>query len=173
MEDNMFVPSVGVVLLYEDAKAPARATALSACYDLFSYLKEGTVVTVYDGYNTKYEFVVGPEQELYIPPFCRCLVPTGIKFRIPPSYSIRVHPRSGNSLKYGLTLANCEGVIDADYPEQTYVLLKNDSFVTRAISHLDRIAQMELVEVIDISLSIVEDFGPISDRISGLGSTGK
>jgi dUTP pyrophosphatase len=43
------------------------------------------------------------------PPQERALIPTGLIFDIPEGYSIRIHPRSGMALKYGLILANCRG----------------------------------------------------------------
>jgi dUTP pyrophosphatase len=94
-------------------------------------------------------------------------------FDIPESYSIRLHPRSGLALKQGLTLANCEGVIDSDYINPLFVAILSTSAVEATIKDGDRIAQLELV--LNVNASIVETYNPPqqkSSRTGGFGSTG-
>lgn len=54
-----------------------------------------------------------PLTMLRLEPGSRALIPTGIFTAIPEGYEIQVRPRSGLSLKKGLTCANCVGTIDA------------------------------------------------------------
>jgi dUTP pyrophosphatase len=90
------------------------------------------------------------------------------------SRSIRLHPRSGVALKYGLILANCEGVIDEDYVNETQLIVLNTSDEIMKVYHGDRIAQGELVryEQFDIE-EIWQQPTQKSNRVGGFGSTGK
>ena len=45
----------------------------------------------------------------------RKLIPTGLKMELPHGYEAQVRPRSGMSIKHGITLVNCVGTIDEDY----------------------------------------------------------
>jgi len=63
-------------------------------------------------------------------------VPTGLIFDIPLGFSLRIHPRSGLSYRRGISLSNCEGVIDSDYVEQTFVSVINNSDVTFVLEPL-------------------------------------
>jgi dUTP pyrophosphatase len=101
------------------------------------------------------------------------MVPTGLILDIPEGHSVRVHARSGLSLKQGLVLANAEGVIDSDYVEELMVLIWNISDNAINIHTGDRIAQAELIK--DETYSIVETAarpGVKTSRVGGMGSTG-
>ena len=163
---------IGIDFVYKDTKIPLKATEKSSCYDVFSYLKTGTVVTVYNGYNEKQKIQL-TEDRITILPFCRYLIPTGCKFWIPAEHSLRIHPRSGGPLKQGLSIPNCEGIIDEDYPEQTYAIIANWSFMTATIEHHERVCQIELVSVLDFGFFETKvELVPFTDRVSGLGHTG-
>jgi dUTP pyrophosphatase len=86
---------------------------------------------------------------------------------------MRLHPRSGLAWKQGISLANAEGVIDADYIQETFVCVLNMTDVSHVIKHGDRIAQLELVPVWDLRFEEV-DVAPSqkTDRQGGFGSTG-
>ena len=173
----------------EDVSGPEFATSDSACFDVRAYLAPGNTiyagqtpkVVVYGMDNKKEERDVKcwaqPKSQ-----FCcgfelfpgeRALVPTGLIFDIPVSYSVRLHMRSSISLKKGLTMPNGEGIIDSDYYHQTYVMVYNASADTVRIWHGDRIAQGELVR--NESYDIIEtDVMPEqkTERVGGFGSTG-
>jgi len=111
--------------------------------------------------------------QIVVQPGDRVMVPTGLIFDIPEGYSVRLHARSGMSLKQGLVLANAEGVVDSDYVQEVMVLIHNISQNQLVIKSGDRIAQAELVE--DVKYSIVESAarpGVKTNRIGGMGSTG-
>jgi len=112
-------------------------------------------------------------QYITLMPSERALVRTGLTFNVPQGYSVRIHPRSGMALKYGLTLANCEGVVDEDYTYETKLIMINTSTDPVRIYDRDRIAQGELVKYEQPTLiEIYTEPSLKSDRIGGFGSTG-
>lgn len=159
--------------LRDDVAVPQVQTATSACFDLQAYLKSQTL-TAYNKWNEKStftsdEFCVG----IRVEPGERVLVPTGLVLDIPHGYSVRIHPRSGVSLKQGLTLINAEGVVDADYVDELFVPLYNASGISVQLKHGERIAQGELVQC--AQYEIVETLtrpAQKTDRAGGFGSTG-
>lgn len=172
--DELFVVKrkmVGVFKLKETAIIPTRATEKSACYDLYACLDVFDEVVCYTDFNSKIYLNV-TDGKLEVLPHHRCLIPTGCKFLIPEGYSLRIHPRSGLSLKNGIRLSNCEGIIDQDYTDPTFILISNDSEKPFVVRHGDRLAQMEIFEVTEIEFKEVADFGAFTDRSGGLGSTG-
>lgn len=151
---------------------PKFGTKQAACFDLSLQSGGKTYYTGYNMYNASFtrEFSNGA---IRIMPGDRVLVPTGLIFDIPEGYSVRIHPRSGTSLKQGLILANLEAVIDSDYVHETFVLLTNTSQVDHTINNGDRIAQAELVKKEEYVLwEIFNAPSQKTDRIGGLGSTG-
>lgn len=172
VELSTTIPLVGIWKIYKDAKKPQKMTEEAACYDFFAYLKKDMVIVYYDGYNEKKSELI-KEDGINIKPFCRYLIPTGCKFLIPKGNSLRIHPRSGNGLKRGLSIPNCEGIIDSDYPEQTYIILANYTFCETFIKHYDSLCQIELNNTLDFQFYDLDaDFGQMTNRVSGLGSTG-
>jgi dUTP pyrophosphatase len=87
------------------------------------------------------------DQEITIPPGHREVIPTGMVIALPAGYEAQIRPRSGLALKYGITLVNSPGTIDADYRGEIKLLMINhgeDSFVVR---RGDRVAQMVINQV--------------------------
>ena len=76
----------------------------------------------------------------------RKLIPTGIKIQLPPGYEAQVRPRSGLAVKYGITVLNAPGTIDADYTGEVMVILANLSLDTFSIDPGDRIAQLVIAK---------------------------
>lgn len=87
------------------------------------------------------------QQKLTIEPGKRALVPTGLCFEIPAGYEIQVRPRSGLAFKYGVTVLNAPGTIDADYRGEVKVLLANFGESLFVIQRGDRIAQLVTARV--------------------------
>ena len=88
------------------------------------------------------------EEPIILKPLERKLIPTGIKIELEKGYEAQIRPRSGLSIKHGLTLINCVGPIDEDYRGEICVGLINHSKVDFKISRGDRIAQMAIMEVL-------------------------
>ena len=152
-------------------KMPAKQTAQSACFDL-SF--QGYGHKQYTGFSRSNKPITRiMNQQILLTPGDRIAVPTGLIMDIPKGYSVRVHARSGLSLKQGLILANAEGVIDSDYVEEVMVLLHNVSDNNITINNGDRIAQAELIK--DAEYEIIESAirpGVKTSRTGGMGSTG-
>lgn len=157
---------------HPDVNLPSFATKQSACFDMSfqSIGKRG-----YEGYNVFNKKLLRPFKDgnLYIHSRDRIMVPTGIILDIPVGYSVRLHSRSGLSLKSGVVLANAEGVIDSDYVQEVFVLLYNMSDNGLMINNGDRICQAELIkdEKYDIEETQTQPTTK-TDREGGFGSTG-
>ena len=52
-------------------------------------------------------------EPMTLQPLERKLVPTGLKIELEHGYEAQVRPRSGLSIKHGITLINCVGTIEA------------------------------------------------------------
>lgn len=157
---------------HADVTLPKFATAGSACFDL-AFQSAGKIE--YSGFNKQNAPFTRriSEGKIVLMPGDRILVPTGYIFDIPEKHSVRIHARSGLSLKQGLVLANSEAVIDSDYVEETMIMLTNISDNQLTISNGDRIAQAEMIKNEEYILWETQD-RPVkkTERDGGLGSTG-
>ena len=164
--------------LSDDVPVPAYGTSLSACFDL-SFQPTGRYsIQGYDKWNNEIDRMCY-SGSIEILPGDRILVPTGLVMRIQesargiPFHSIRLHARSGMSLKQGLVLANAEGVVDVDYQKEIFVMLTNISAVPATIKTGDRIAQAEVVTNKIVLFQLVDKQPEsYSERDGGFGSTG-
>lgn len=162
-------PTIVVQRLHDDATIPARATEGSAGYDLAAYLR-GPTVRCSDG--TRQWEAAPVDATLEIPPGVTVLVPLGFKARLPDGYEAQIRPRSGTSFKKGLQLPNAPGTIDADFPDEWMVLMRNPNPHPVSVAHGERIAQMVLhrFEVLPFEEGEV---GLTTSRTGGFGSTGR
>ncbi len=67
-------------------------------------------------------------------PLERTLIPTGLKIELEHGYEAQIRPRSGLSIKHGITLINCVGTIDEDYRGEVCVPVVNLSNETMRLS---------------------------------------
>ena len=101
------------------------------------------------------------------------LIRTGIAIHIKdPGYAGMIIPRSGLG-KRGVVLGNLVGLIDSDYQGEIKVLLWNRGNDIVQIDHMDRIAQLVIVPVVQAQFEIVEHFEQSQRGQGGFGSTGK
>lgn len=112
-------------------------------------------------------------QEVVLKPFERALVPTGIKIAIPRGYAGFVQPKSGLALKEGLSIVNTPGLIDSGYRGEVGVILINldpqkEAFIARG----QKIAQLVIQKVEEVSLEEVEFLDETERGAGGFGSTG-
>jgi len=113
--------------------------------------------------------------DLIIPAGQRARIPTGVWIdsvdwsAVPAGQipELQIRARSGLAFKFGLTLANGIGTVDADYPDEIGVLIANQGDKDFTVNRGDRIAQMVLVLVHRIPELAV---GAL--RQGGFGSTG-
>lgn len=166
--------AITLELLHQDAKAPERATEDSAGYDLFAYLTHRTVQC--SGPDGTWELPTFRDREkklsyFEVPPDATAMIPLGFKAKLPSGCEAQIRPRSGTTFRKGLLIPNAPGTIDADYPEEWMVLVRNPGSRPVRIEHGERIAQMVLsrYEVLPIEVGKV---GQSTRRIGGFGSTG-
>lgn len=111
-------------------------------------------------------------EPIFLKPFQRALVPTGIAVEIPPGYEAQIRPRSGLAIRHGITLLNTPGTIDADYRGEIKVILINLGEEDFVINRGDRIAQMVICPVMIVELEEVEELSTTHRSDGGFGSTG-
>ena len=100
------------------------------------------------------------------------LIPTGLAISIPIGYEAQIRPRSGLALKYGVSVLNSPGTIDADYRGQLGVVLINHGIDDFHINHGDRIAQIIFAPIVQAVWKQVTDLDVSSRDVNGFGSTG-
>ena len=97
---------------------------------------------------------------------------TGIYLGIPHGYEGQVRPRSGLALKYGITVLNTPGTIDADYRGEICVILVNLSDTPFTVHDGDRIAQIVFSKYEKCSLKAVDQLSETDRGSGGFGHTG-
>lgn len=112
------------------------------------------------------------EENIILQPMERKLIPTGLKMEIPIGYEAQIRPRSGLSIKNGITLINCIGTIDADYRGEIKIPLINLSQEVFTIKNGDRIAQMVIMPIIQPQIQVVDELTHTQRQEGGFGSTG-
>lgn len=139
--------------LHPDAVIPKYATMGSAGFDLVAI------------------------EDVNIPAAMTVLIKTGLSVEIPQGYELQIRPRSGNSLKTMLRVANSPGTVDSDYRGEVCVIGWNadmrDQFDTIRIKKGDKIAQGVISAVYLVEFEEVEDLSDTARGAAGFGSTGK
>lgn len=110
---------------------------------------------------------------LILEPGAWAAVPTGLALEIPLGFEVQVRPRSGLALKYGITVLNAPGTIDADYRGELKVLLVNHGKTPYKVEPGDRIAQLVVGEVVPAIVVEAEALGASVRGAGGFGSTGR
>lgn len=112
------------------------------------------------------------DKPITLDPGDRQLIPTGFKMALPEGYEAQIRPRSGLAIRNGITMLNSPGTIDADYRGEVKVIAINHGQESFEIKHGDRIAQMIISPVIQLSFTEVEDLPETERGDGGFGSTG-
>ena len=136
--------------LRPQAILPRRATPESAGLDLCACLEEPVTIR----------------------PFELVRIPTGLAAALPAGTVGLVYPRSGLASKFGVTLANCVGVIDSDYRGELLVAMTNDSQTDYTIQPGDRIAQLVVTPILLPEPVEAEELDSTVRGEGGFGSTG-
>lgn len=119
------------------------------------------------------DLTAGIDEPMLINPLERKLVATGIIIELPQGYEAQVRPRSGLSIKHGITLVNCVGTIDEDYRGEVCVPLINLSDKPYTVEPGERIAQMIISPVEKVQIEEIEEYTLTARASGGFGSTGK
>ncbi len=158
-------------------------------------LEEGVKLPVY-AHETDAGLDIYAREEITINPGETIIIPTGIKCAIPEGYAILIQPRSGQSAKTKLRIANSPGLIDSGYRDDIGVIIENIEppfkdidyefndngeihiksilhGLSYTIAKGQRFAQMRLVQVPKAEFIQVKSVGEIGeDRGGGFGSSG-
>lgn len=106
-------------------------------------------------------------------PLERTLIPTGLKIELEHGYEAQIRPRSGMSIKHGITLINCVGTIDEDYRGEVCIPVVNISNEEYTIQPDERIAQMVISKYEQAKIEVVTELSDTQRGSGGFGSTGK
>lgn len=113
------------------------------------------------------------DEVITVMPLERVMVPTGLFVEIPSGYEIQVRPRSGLAAKYGITVLNSPGTIDADYRGEIKVILVNLSSTPYILNPEERLAQLVLAKYDQIEWEEALELSETERGAGGFGSTGK
>lgn len=132
---------------WEQIELPKRGTALSAGYD----------------FHLPYSTAIGANP---------ILIPTGIRCKIEPGWCLMLFPRSGLGFKYGMSLSNSVGIIDADYYHA-----QNEGHMMAKMYTRHKIACLEqgdrFMQGIFLPIGDASNGNSTEERFGGFGSTGK
>ena len=108
-------------------------------------------------------------EPIVLKPLERTLIPTGLKIELEHGYEAQIRPRSGLSIKHGITLINCVGTIDEDYRGEVCVPVVNLSNETYTIQPAERVAQMVIAKVEQAEIQVTVE---LTDTVRGAGGFG-
>lgn len=158
---------------------PTKSTELAGAYDLTA---RGIIAWVTnDNIHLPKEELEASEEAfrnglpIKLNPFHRICIDTDLQVAdVPEDFKGDVKPRSGLALKYGITVLNSPGLIDADFRDNIGIILMNTSNVPFEINFNDRIAQFEPRVGYEFEIVSTETITePKSSRNGGFGSTGR
>ena len=112
------------------------------------------------------------DNPIFLAPMERVLVPTSLYIALPAGYEAQIRPRSGLSIKKGISVLNSPGTIDADYRGEIKIILANLSSQEVKIEDGERIAQMVISKHESIQWNEVEILDETERGSGGFGSTG-
>lgn len=112
------------------------------------------------------------DEPIVLLPLERSVVKTGLFIALPVGFEAQVRPRSGLAAKFGVTVLNTPGTIDADYRGEIGVILVNLSNQPFTVQDGDRIAQLVIAEHAVVEWNEVNVLQDTSRGAGGFGSTG-
>ncbi len=142
---------LNIVKLREDAVLPEYKTVGAAGADLYAAIDEPVVLE----------------------PMERSIISTGLAMSIPEGYEVQIRARSSLSTKFGITMINGIGTIDADYRGEVGVPLVNLGQENFTVEPGMRIAQMVLARYAVADWNQVEVLDETVRGTGGYGSTGE
>ena len=102
----------------------------------------------------------------------RAAVSTGLRIALPAGTEGQVRPRSGLSIKHGITVINAPGTIDEGYRGEVKVLLVNLGHEPFEITPGMRIAQLVIAPVLRVAITEAAVSDSTARGTGGFGSTG-
>ena len=165
------IVQIPISLIHKDAKIPTYAKVGDAGLDVYAL----------DDYE------INPGETV--------IIPTGLKVALPLGYELQVRPRSGQSAKTKLRVANSPGTIDSGYRDEIGIIIENiepkivdinykfdenGEIIMESILHGkpyiiekgQRFAQLVLAQIPMANFYKVADVSQFGDdRLGGFGST--
>lgn len=141
---------VKIVRLHKQAFLPVYATSHAAGMDVAACL----------------------DAPVRVEPASSALISTGFGIALPEGYEAQLRPRSGLALRHMISLPNTPATIDADYRGEVKVILINHGREPFVVNHGDRIAQMVVAQVEQVSFEEVAALGATDRGEGGFGHTG-
>ena len=111
-------------------------------------------------------------EPITLKPLERAIIKTGLFIALPVGTEAQVRPRSGLAAKYGITVLNAPGTVDADYRGEIGVILINLSNNDFIINDGERIAQLVIAKHERADWEQVEILSETKRGSGGFGSTG-
>lgn len=147
MSENLKIP---IKMLNDNIKIPKHFYSDDAGFDL-----QSTINTI-------------------IEPGKRQIIPCGFSIAIPNSYAGLILPRSGLSIKYGITVINSPGLVDSGYRGEICVALHNTDVENNfKINIGDRIAQLLIIKYPNVLFDDVDNLDETKRLSKGFGSSGQ
>jgi dUTP pyrophosphatase len=112
-------------------------------------------------------------QDVTIAPGEWAQIATGIALQLPRGYEAQVRPRSGLAMRYGVTMLNAPGTIDAGYRGEICVLMINHGREPFHVRTGDRVAQLVIASLITVQLEECSELSSSERGEKGFGSTGR
>lgn len=151
MEEEVFKVDLPFKKLHIDAVVPKYAYDLDSGFDLFS------------------------TEEVYLLPFGRALVPTGLAFEVPDGTELQIRSKSGLAINQGLMVLNSPGTVDCGYLGEIKVIVMNMNDYAYTIEKGTKVGQGVLCPVYNgkkVKFLEKDTLGNSNRGDKGFGSTG-
>ncbi len=109
---------------------------------------------------------------LVIEPGSIAMIPCGFALEIPAGFEGQVRPRSGLASKFGVSIPNAPGTVDADYRGEMKVALINHGRTAFTVEPSMRVAQLVIAPVVRARISECVELTETVRGAGGFGSTG-
>ena len=106
-------------------------------------------------------------------PLSGMAIPVGFVMELPSGYEAQIRPRSGLAAKHHITVTNSPGTVDANYRGEIKAILYNLGREPFIIQRGDRIAQMVICKLPEITLVEAAELSETDRNTNGFGSSGK
>ena len=116
---------------------------------------------------------IGADEIVTIAPGDYAMVPTGLAIALPEGFEAQIRPRSGLAARYGVTVLNSPGTVDADYRGEVKILLINHGKEPFELRRGERVAQMVVAQFSAVELVEVDELDATERGMGGHGSTGR
>jgi dUTP pyrophosphatase len=111
-------------------------------------------------------------ERLVLRPGARAVASTGLAVAVPDGYAGFVQPRSGLAARHGIAVVNSPGLIDSGYRGEIKVVLLNTDPEREFVAEAgDRIAQLVVLPVPEISVEVVDELPETERGARGFGSS--